>query len=69
MIACPRCGGQGLICAGKVREYNFFICDECDACWEKKEDIYKVKFKDLHEFLNIKGIFFNDTEVEYLHYI
>lgn len=69
MIECPRCEGQGMICEARVKEYIFFICDECDACWENAEDIYKVKFKDLHELLHLKGIYFEDTEVEYLEYI
>ena len=69
MIECPRCEGQGLICVGHVKNYYFVICDECDACWEKKEDIYQVRFKDLHDFLSSKDISFEDKEVEYLDYI
>lgn len=69
MIECPRCNGQGLICKGKINGCIFCICDECDACWEKKEDIYNIKFKDLDEFLNLKGIVFNDSQVEYLEYL
>jgi hypothetical protein len=68
-MECPRCEGQGLICVSRVKGYTFFICDECDACWENVEDIYNKTFKDLYEFLDLKGISFEDTEVEYLDYI
>ena len=59
-VMCPRCnpGEGGLIYKGKIRniDQTFFICDKCDALWEKNEFINNKltcnkNFQDLATFI------------------
>ena len=61
MIECPRCEGQGMICEARVKEYSFFICDECDACWENAEDIY-AEAQQINEERAAKEVLFEEDD-------
>jgi hypothetical protein len=65
-MLCPRCDGQGSIHQEKVLELGIilFICDECDACWTKVENIGKSNFKDLSAFLEEHGTSYEEATIE-----
>lgn len=70
MVECPRCNGQGYIYKGLIRnELTLYICDECDACWEKGEEIINDNFKDLTTYLATIAINYNQEEIQDLEYI
>lgn len=62
-MICPRCDGQGEIFRAQVSGLNIilYICDECDASWEDKENISKKTFVDLSTYLESKGTNYTDS--------
>lgn len=77
-VVCPRCypGGGGFIYKAKICNIDqiFFICDECDALWEKSESIikdlvYNESFHDLSTFIKEKyNIEYPNFDWEYTDY-
>lgn len=70
-VICPRCDGQGEVEKAKVTNLRveLNICDECDACWEKDEEITLGNFKYLNIYLEQRGINYHDAKIEYLGYL
>ena len=69
-MICPRCDEQGEIYKVKIKEIDniIYICDECEACWENKENIKKETFQDLSTYLESKGTSYTDSHFEALDY-
>jgi hypothetical protein len=70
-MICPRCDGQGLIYKAIVIELGIIIkiCDECEACWDENQPVILKNFKDLTEFLEEKGLTYDNSTIEDLGYI
>ena len=70
-MLCPRCDGQGSIYLAEIVDLkiDLFICDECEACWIKKEDIGTRNFTDLPTFLEKYGIVYGRKALEVKNYL
>lgn len=70
-MICPRCDEQGLIYEGKVVNLGIrlYICDECEACWNKEQIISIKTFKDLTIFLEEHGLTYENSIIENLGYL
>lgn len=57
-VVCPLCDGNGLIYRAKIEgiEGYVYICDECEALWEKCDSIRKQRDETLMQFLERHGI-------------
>ncbi|MGG3471498.1 hypothetical protein ABES02_29040, partial [Neobacillus pocheonensis] len=66
-IVCPRCDGNGLIYKTNIEELigiKLFVCDECEATWEKYEEIGMEILIDLTTYLETKGL--NYSKVNFI---
>ena len=71
MVLCPRCDGQGNIYNARIvqLEIQLSICDECEACWVKDDEICLKNFKDLSTFLEKHGLSYKDSKIENLGFL
>jgi hypothetical protein len=69
-VVCPRCDGNGLVYRAEVKNMKIvlYICDECEATWNKTEDIGVQNFVDLSTFLERHGFTYRESEIINLGY-
>ena len=69
-VVCPRCDGNGLVYKAKIEDLNIilYICDECEAMWQKNDPISQENFKDLSIFLEENGCNYNNITLTELGY-
>ncbi len=67
---CPICDGEGLIDHLLINKLKIeaYVCDECNACWFKKEDISAEanSFVEFGLFMESKGLTQAPSEVTFL---
>lgn len=71
-VACPRCndGGGGLIYKAELSPIQkiVYICDECDALWERPDQISKIPFMDFGKYAEKHGSTYETVKIKTMNY-
>ena len=61
---CPCCDGNGLIFRTRLKCNNLllYVCDECDATWERPQDIDTIQGQCLGIILDEHGVGWENIE-------
>ena len=68
-VLCPRCQQGPDLHRVTIKEFGrpFFLCYECEAVYEKEEDIAAKQFRDFNEWAEERGLdphFTNLTKID-----
>lgn len=71
-VVCPLCndGGGGSIYKAELRPIQkiVYICDECDALWERPDQITNHLFMGLGEYARLHGYSYDMIDVKNINY-